>query len=65
MADVVVTVEGFPSPVDGKAVEPFVDADISAFDDFFDTLGTGRMTPGEKSIIKTYLAYKLGIKKAG
>ncbi len=63
MADVAITVDGFTQPINGREVEPHVDADIQAFDVFFSALGTGPMTPGEKAIIKTYLAYKLGLKK--
>ena len=46
-------------------VQKTVDADISAFDNAFQQLGNDRLVRGEKAIIKTYLAWKLGLMKSG
>ena len=47
----------------GEELEKLVDADIEAFSTFFQTLGNDPVIRSEKAIIKTYLAYKLGVGK--
>lgn len=44
-----------------ERVEPVVDEDISEFNRFFQGLGNEPLNNFEKSVIKTYLAWKLGI----
>lgn len=48
----------------GKSVEDVVDLDIAVFNDFFqEKLGNAPIVRSEKAILKTYLAYKLGLVK--
>ncbi len=47
----------------GSALERLVDADIADFDDFFRGLGNDPISRPEKAIIKTFLAWKLGLMK--
>lgn len=47
-----------------KPVEDVVDQDIAVFNDFFqEKMGNAPLVRGEKAILKTYLAYKLGLVK--
>lgn len=59
MSDLRVVVDA-PASV---ALEKVVDEDILAFDSFFQSLGNDPVVRGEKAIIKTYLAWKLGLMK--
>jgi len=45
--------------------EQIVDADIKAFDTWFQGLGNDPLIGPEKATIKTYLAWKLGLMKKG
>lgn len=55
-----VTVEqGVPT----TELERVVDADVEEFSQFFQSLGNEPLVRGEKAIIKTYLAWKLGVMK--
>lgn len=42
-------------------LEKEVDADIADFSSSFQGIGDGPLIPAERAIIKTYLAWKLGI----
>jgi hypothetical protein len=46
-------------------VEQDVDEDIRQFNEWFQTLGNDPLSRPERAIIKTYLAYKLGLVKKG
>lgn len=48
---------------EGGTIEETVDADIREFDEFFRSLGNDPVTRPEKSIIKTWVAWKLGLMK--
>ena len=57
-----ITVEELP---DDCNLEKAVDEDIFEFSEFFRGLGNDPVVSGEKAIIKTYLAWKLGLGKGG
>lgn len=42
-----------------------VDNDIAKFNEWFISLGNDPLVKAERAIIKTYLAWKLGLAKAG
>lgn len=44
-------------------VEAVVDEDIRVFDQEFQRIGNSPIVPSERAIIKTYLAWKLGLAK--
>lgn len=44
-------------------IEKQVDEDIASFNDFFRELGNDPLAKSERAIIKTYLAWKLGLAK--
>ena len=46
-------------------VEQIVDADIRAYNEWFQSLGNDPVIHFERAAIKTYLAWKLGVKKEG
>ena len=46
-------------------VEKTVDQDIEDFNDFFKRLGNEPIIRSEKAILKTWLAWKLGLAKGG
>ena len=46
-------------------VEKTVDQDIEDFNEFFRGLGNEPIIRSEKAIIKTFLAWKLGLAKSG
>lgn len=46
-----------------KDIERLVDEEIAEFDQFFRELGNDPIVRSERAIIKTYLAYKLGLVK--
>lgn len=50
---------------EASGYEKVVDKDIEDFNEFFQTLGNGPIVRAEKAIIKTYLAWKLGLVKDG
>lgn len=50
-------------PADRVSAEESVNTDIQSFNDFFQGLGNEPLTRPEKAIIKTYLAWKLGLVK--
>lgn len=50
-------------PSDRAAARESVDLDIEGFDTFFRSIGNEPLTRPEKAIIKTYLAWKLGLVK--
>lgn len=56
-----VTVEGQVEST--KDVERLVDEEIAEFDHFFQEIGNDPVVRSERAIIKTYLAYKLGLVK--
>lgn len=58
-----INVSAPPLPEGPSAYERLVDVDIEEFDKFFQSLGNQPIVRGEKAIIKTYLAYKLGLVK--
>lgn len=47
----------------GPELESTVDEDIRQFDEFFRTLGNASLMRQEKLIIKSYLAWKMGVFK--
>ena len=55
-----VTVEGEVS-----SYEVTVDEDIADFNEFFKSLGNDPIIKSEYAILKTYLAWKLGLVKVG
>ena len=59
MSAVFVTVES----ANRLELEGKVDADILEFSEFFKSLGNDGLARSEKAIIKTYLAWKLGLMK--
>ena len=48
---------------DVEVREKEVDADIASFDVAFQALGNDPLVRAEKAILKTYLAWKLGLMK--
>lgn len=44
-------------------IEASVDRDIESFDVWFQTLGNSPLSRPERAIIKTYLGFKLGLRK--
>lgn len=58
-----ISIDSLPD-VDGPmSLEKVVDADIGEFNEFFRSLGNDPIVRGEKAILKTYLAWKLGLMK--
>ena len=48
---------------EGGTIEETVDADLESFNEFFRTFNTDPISRPERAILKTYLAYKLGLMK--
>lgn len=59
MADRMIQVQSInPS----EKLEEDVEKEIDAFDVWFQTLPNDALTPAERAILKTYFAWKLGVK---
>lgn len=70
MAEVLVVVtkgdEVSEELADGPEIEPIIDADLTAFDEYFQKgLGNGPLVESERAILKTYLYWKCVAEKAG
>jgi hypothetical protein len=63
MPKLLVSIDLNLSQVTPAETEKIVDEDINEFNEFFRSLGNDSIVRGEKAIIKTYLAWKLGLTK--